>query len=67
MDVEGAEFEILGQSKDLLKSYRLVIVEFHPEIIGEEKTSHCKQILKDAGFRLLKIERATEAWGREPA
>ncbi len=65
MDVEGAEFDILEQSQDLMKAYRLAIIEFHPSIIGEDKTRRCKQILKDAGFRLLGSEGDTEAWGRE--
>jgi hypothetical protein len=43
----------------------LAIIEFHPSIIGEDKTQQCKQILKNAGFRLLGIERDTEAWGKE--
>jgi FkbM family methyltransferase len=65
MDIEGAELDVLEQSQGVLKAYRLAIIEFHPWIIGEEKIQLCRQILKNAGLRLLGSSGSTEAWGRE--
>lgn len=65
IDVEGAELDILNQSQDLMKKYRVVIVEFHPWIIGEEKIQLCRQILKNAGFKMSGSSGSTEAWLRE--
>jgi FkbM family methyltransferase len=65
MDVEGAELDVLQQSQHLMKTYRLVIIEFHPWIIGEEKIQLCRQILKNAGLKLSGSSGSTEAWCRE--
>jgi FkbM family methyltransferase len=65
MDAEGAEYDVLEQAEELMKSYRLAVIEFHPWIIGEDKTQRCRQILKNAGLRQLGASGTTEAWCRE--
>jgi len=63
-DIEGSEFDVFEDSADLLKTYRLVIAEFHASIIGEAKVARCKQILAAAGFRPVGKTGFTEAWQR---
>jgi FkbM family methyltransferase len=64
MDVEGAELDSLEPAADLLKQYRLVIVELHAWAIGEEKVERCREILRQAGLRFRKSAGITEAWER---
>ena len=63
-DIEGGELDVLEGAGDLLKSYRLAVVEFHPTIIGEDKVARCRQILTDCGLRFVGKAGVTEAWQR---
>jgi FkbM family methyltransferase len=63
-DVEGSEIDVLEDSREVLKSYRLAVIEFHPTIIGEEKVARCKQILTECGLRPVGKAGFTEAWQR---
>jgi len=45
MDVEGHELKILAASQDLLRDYRLVIVELHPETLGANGMERREDIL----------------------
>ena len=64
IDVEGAELEAFEVSENILKKYRLVIVELHPWAIGEEKTERCREILRRAGLQFQQRAGMTEAWQR---
>jgi FkbM family methyltransferase len=65
MDIEGGELEVLQQSADLLKAYRLVIIELHEFAIGIEGVETCRNILRQSG--LFRVDQAglTEAWQRD--
>lgn len=65
MDVEGSELEAFEVAEEILKKYRLVIVELHPWAIGEEKTERCREILHRAGLRFQQRAGSTEAWKKE--
>lgn len=65
MDIEGSELEAFEASEDILKKYRVVIVELHPWAIGEEKTERCREILRRAGLHFKQRVSITEAWQRE--
>lgn len=63
-DVEGSEIDVLEDSREVLKNYRLAVIEFHPTIIGEDKVARCKQILTDCGLHPVGKAGFTEAWQR---
>ena len=65
MDIEGAELEIFETSQDILKKYRVVIVELHEWAIGAEKVGCCRDILRRAGLVFKQRAGITEAWQRD--
>ena len=65
MDIEGAELEIFSVSAEILKRYRLVIVELHAWAIGEAGVENCREILAAAGLRFKQRAGITEAWQRD--
>ena len=65
MDIEGAELEIFKASTEILKRYRLVIVELHEWAIGEADVERCREILTAAGFHFQQRAGITEAWQRD--
>ncbi len=65
MDIEGGEIEVLRQARKLLSHYRLVIVELHDFIIGQESVEECRHILNTNGFMLKKRLGYVEAWVNE--
>ena len=64
MDVEGSELEAFKAAEELLKSFRVVIVELHPWAIGEENVEHCREILRRAGLSFKQSAGLVEAWQR---
>lgn len=65
MDVEGSELDVLPAAADLLRSYRLVILELHPWAVGEAGVARCREILAHAGLRNVGSVGSTEAWQRD--
>lgn len=63
-DIEGSELSVLEDSGDLLRAYRLVIIELHSSIIGEDKIARCREILSRCGLRMVRKAGVTEAWQR---
>jgi FkbM family methyltransferase len=57
MDVEGYEYEILIGMSDLLKSGRplRLFIEFHPDIMGEQRAEVFLTTLQKNGFQLKKV------------
>lgn len=50
-DIEGSEFDIIDKELDILKmKIKTIIVEFHPNVIGQEKFKDVLLKLKTAGF-----------------
>jgi FkbM family methyltransferase len=65
MDIEGAEMEVFEVSQDILKNYRVVIIELHEWAIGAEKVVRCREILRRAGLNFKQRAGITEAWQRD--
>jgi len=65
IDIEGSEREVFESSTDVLKRYRLVIVELHEFAIGAEGVERCRQILRDCGLQFAARAGLTEAWERK--
>ncbi len=68
-DIEGAELGVFEQSAELFKSYKTVMVELHDFVFGAEGAERCRQILRNAGLKLVASDRSVEVWQRngEPA
>jgi FkbM family methyltransferase len=64
IDIEGSEREVFGDSKDLLKRYRLVIAELHEFAIGGGGVERCREILRESGLKRVGTVGLTEAWER---
>lgn len=50
MDIEGAEYEVLKECKDLLENVRHLFVEYHGEIPESNRLTEILEILNGAGF-----------------
>jgi FkbM family methyltransferase len=64
IDVEGSEREVFADSIDLLRQYRLVVVELHEFAIGADGVQRCRDILRDCGLQFAGSAGITEAWER---
>jgi FkbM family methyltransferase len=64
IDIEGSEREVFEESLDLLKRYRLVIVELHDWAIGADGVERCRTILHDCGLSFAERSGIVEVWQR---
>lgn len=64
IDIEGSELEVFEASQELLKRYRLVIVELHEFAIGAAGVERCREILRESGLTLAGCAGIAEAWQR---
>lgn len=64
MDIEGAELDALEPAVEMLKKYRVVIIELHEWAIGAENVERCREILRRAGLQCIQRAGITEAWQR---
>lgn len=64
IDIEGSELDVFEASIDLLKRYRLVVVELHEFAIGAKGVERCREILRDCGLRMVGQAGINEAWLR---
>jgi FkbM family methyltransferase len=64
MDIEGSELEALRSAGDILRQFRLIIIELHEWVIGIEGVAECGGILEGAGFKMVERRHITEAWAR---
>ena len=64
MDIEGSELDIFTPAADVLKTFRLVIVELHDWAIGVDGVQKCRDLLSAAGLTFKQRAGITEAWER---
>ena len=65
IDIEGSEREVFESSADVLKKYRVVIVELHDWAIGKDGVERCRQILRDSGMVFVEGAGIVEVWRRD--
>ncbi|MEI6410156.1 MAG: FkbM family methyltransferase [Bacteroidota bacterium] len=55
MDIEGGELEFLRSNKDWLLQLHTIFMEVHPhkDILTAAEVSECKEILEEAGLKLI--------------
>jgi FkbM family methyltransferase len=55
MDIEGAEYEVITNNLRYLKErIRGIILEKHPDVVGQEKIQEYEGLLRDNGFEKIK-------------
>jgi FkbM family methyltransferase len=64
VDIEGGEHGFFAENTQLLSRARLVIVEFHPQIIGEAACAESRDRLRAAGLTPRAVCRSVETWTR---
>jgi FkbM family methyltransferase len=52
MDIEGAEYKVLEDSKEYLKNVQNIFVEYHSFIEKDQELPELLDLLRNAGFRL---------------
>ncbi len=61
-DIEGVEYYLLSQYSTFIATLNLIIIEFHPDLLGEDNLSKCYTILSRLSFsRIEKIDHV-EVW-----
>jgi FkbM family methyltransferase len=64
MDIEGAESEFIRDNIVLLKNMKLIVIEFHPSIIGVFETDALRQLLLKCGLTKIDQKLTTEVYRR---
>lgn len=60
MDIEGAEYTLIEENLEFLKGLRLLIIEFHPNIMEHLDTEKYHRYLEEIGFKFAeKIEKTS--------
>lgn len=62
IDIEGAEFEVLNDCKDVLHNVKNLFVEYHSDPNQEQMLNELLYILKETGFRVY----IKESWNNLP-
>ena len=62
VDIEGAEVFLLESERELLTSFRIIIIEFHPELIGNVQLQQIYIYLLSIGFSRKDKEGNVEVW-----
>jgi FkbM family methyltransferase len=60
MDIEGFEYNFLLENK--INFFSKMIIEFHPDILGDQKITECKNILLNNSFKLEDKIGQVEVW-----
>ncbi|MEQ8584196.1 MAG: FkbM family methyltransferase [Marinoscillum sp.] len=64
MDIEGAEYTLIEENLEFLKNLRLLIIEFHPNIMQELDTEKYHVYLTELGFELVETVEKTSVYTR---
>ncbi len=64
MDIEGGEIDFISENEHRLPEFRLMIIEMHPFIVGDEKIEQCRTILRNHNFTMKESIGLVEAWVR---
>jgi FkbM family methyltransferase len=66
IDIEGSEFVFAHENEAHLREAKVVIMEFHPRRIGEDKCQKIRDIFTRCGLHLAETVNDVEAWRRTP-
>jgi len=62
VDIEGGEYDLFLENLELVRQFRLVIMEQHEFILKKEKTEAIRNALRESGFELVETMDCTEVW-----
>ncbi len=62
VDIEGGEYDIIDENS--LKTCRLIMLEVHPEVLGEERAAAVLQRIEQTGFQLRATQERTYLFER---
>ena len=65
MDIEGAEAAFIEDHPDALRRMAFLMIEFHPESLGESRVDRLRALLRDAGLRKTDEMLTTEVYVRD--
>jgi len=65
MDIEGAEAAFIEDHPDALRRMAFLMIEFHPEALGENRVDRLRALLRDAGLRKADEMLTTEVYVRD--
>ena len=65
MDIEGAEAAFIEDHPDALRRMEFLMLEFHPEALGEDRVDRLRALLRDAGLRKTDEMLTTEVYVRD--
>ena len=69
MDIEGSEKYVILSDDESWKAMRLIILEWHPSIMGQKNFEKAQEKMSSAGFECLASEKGqthiVEVWTRE--
>jgi FkbM family methyltransferase len=67
MDIEGGEFDILSNQREFLARCRGIVVEKHPQVLGQERIRQYEEGLRDLGFTKIKSVESVDYFHRAAA
>jgi len=65
MDIEGGEAEFIPENLHLLRHFDLIMLEFHPTILGEDGVARLRGLLATCGMVRIDQMRGTEVFKRK--
>ena len=67
MDIEGGEFDILSNQREFLARCLGLVVEKHPQVLGQERIQQYEEGLRDLGFTKIKSVESVDYFHRAAA
>jgi FkbM family methyltransferase len=64
MDIEGAESQFIKDNNVVLQKMKLIVIEFHPSIIGATETEALRNLLLECGLTKIDQKLTTEVYRR---
>jgi FkbM family methyltransferase len=64
MDIEGGEAEFITENLHLFPQFDLVMLEFHPVVLGEDRVASLRSLLRASGMSQIDEMRGTEVFKR---
>jgi FkbM family methyltransferase len=62
IDIEGSEIDFIKENTEFLSQLKALMIEFHPQITGQEVIDQSHQTLKELKFKLIKSSNLVKLW-----
>ncbi|MEQ8661735.1 MAG: FkbM family methyltransferase [Gammaproteobacteria bacterium] len=64
MDIQGGELALLEEHVGLLPGFKLIILELHPHLMGDQAAERCRAILAESRHNCVEKSGLIEVWQR---